>query len=115
MGTQKTLTNEKYIYNCKEFQVYKTKRGAKLIKINNNFVNINNAVSIHNKINEKNLNTMIAENISELTEFDLASELASDLASELDNRDIGNHSDSGSNDSSDSIDGEEYIIVEAQH
>jgi hypothetical protein len=113
MGTQKTLTNEKYIYNCKEFQVYKTKRGAKLIKINNNFVNINNAVSIHNKINEKNLNTMIAENISELTEFDLASE----LASELDNRDIGNHSDNSSSDSdsSDSIDGEEYIIVEAQH
>jgi hypothetical protein len=106
MGTQKTLTNEKYIYNCKEFQVYKTKRGAKLIKINNNFVNINNAVSIHNKINEKNLNTMIAENISELTEFD--------LASDLDNRDIGNHSDS-SNDSRDSIDGEEYIIVDAQH
>jgi len=111
MGTQKTLTNEKYIYNCKEFQVYKTKRGAKLIKINNNFVNINNAVSIHNKINEKNLNTMIAENISELTEFD--------LASDLDNRDIGNHSDNSSSDSccgsSDSIDGEEYIIVEAQH
>jgi hypothetical protein len=110
MGTQKTLTNEKYMYNCKEFQVYKTKKGAKLIKINNNFVNINNAVSIHSKINEKTLNTMIAENISELTEFDLAS----DLASDLDNRDIGNHSDS-SNDSSDSIDGEEYIIVDAQH
>jgi len=107
MGTQKTLTNEKYIYNCKEFQVYKTKRGAKLIKINNNFVNINNAVSIHNKINEKNLNTMIAENISELTEFDIA----------IDNRDIGNHSDSNDScgGSSDSIDGEEYIIVEAQH
>jgi hypothetical protein len=115
MGTQKTLTNEKYIYNCKEFQVYKTKRGAKLIKINNNFVNINNAVSIHNKINEKNLNTMIAENISELTEFDLASELASELA--IDNRDIGNHSDSNDScgGSNDSIDGEEYIIVEAQH
>jgi hypothetical protein len=110
MGTQKTLTNEKYMYNCKEFQVYKTKKGAKLIKINNNFVNINNAVSIHSKINEKTLNTMIAENISELTEFDLAS----DLASDLDNRDIGNHSDS-SNDSRDSIDGEEYIIVDAQH
>jgi hypothetical protein len=106
MGTQKTLTNEKYMYNCKEFQVYKTKKGAKLIKINNNFVNINNVVSIHSKINEKTLNTMIAENISELTEFDLAS----DLASDLDNRDIGNHSDS-----SDSIDGEEYIIVDAQH
>jgi hypothetical protein len=112
MGTQKTLTNEKYMYNCKEFQVYKTKKGAKLIKINNNFVNINNVVSIHSKVNEKTLNTMIAENISELTEFDLAS----DLASDLDNRDIGNHSDSNdSSDSSDSIDGEEYIIVEAQH
>ena len=42
MGSQKTLTNEKYMYNCKEFQIYKTKKGVKLIKINNSFVNINN-------------------------------------------------------------------------
>jgi len=93
MGTQKTLTNEKYMYNCKEFQVYKTKKGAKLIKINNNFVNINNVSSIHSKINEKNLNTMIAENISELTELEL---------------DIRSGCESSSEES---IDGEEYIIV----
>jgi hypothetical protein len=93
MGTQKTLTNEKYMYNCKEFQVYKTKKGVKLIKINNNFVNINNVSSIHSKINEKNLNTMIAENINELTELDL---------------DIRGGCESSSEES---IDGEEYIIV----
>lgn len=92
MGSQKTLTNERYVYNCKEFQVYKTKKGVKLIKINNNFVNINNASAIHSKINDKNRNTMIAENISELTELDI---------------DTG---DSGES-SEDSIDGEEYIIV----
>lgn len=91
MGSQKTLTNERYVYNCKEFQVYKTKKGVKLIKINNNFVNINNVSAIHSKINDKNRNTMIAENISELTELEL--EIAS--------------GDSGE----DSIDGEEYIIV----
>ena len=89
MGSQKTLTNERYVYNCKEFQVYKTKKGVRLIKINNNFVNINNASAIHSKINDKNRNTMIAENISELTELDIAS---------------------GDSDE-DSIDGEEYIIV----
>jgi len=98
MGTQKTLTNEKYMYNCKEFQIYKTKKGAKLIKINNNFVNINNVSSIHSKINENNLNTMIAENISELTELEL--EL------DLDIRGGGCESSS-----EESIDGEEYIIV----
>ena len=89
MGSQKTLTNERYVYNCKEFQVYKTKKGVKLIKINNNFVNINNASAIHSKINDKNRNTMIAENISELTELDIDSCESSE----------------------DSIDGEEYIIV----
>jgi hypothetical protein len=89
MGSQKTLTNERYVYNCKEFQVYKTKKGVRLIKINNNFVNINNVSAIHSKINDKNRNTMIAENISELTEL------------ELDSGDSGE----------DSIDGEEYIIV----
>jgi hypothetical protein len=97
MGTQKTLTNEKYMYNCKEFQIYKTKKGAKLIKINNNFVNINNVSSIHSKINENNLNTMIAENISELTEL------------ELDIR--GGGSGGCESSSEESIDGEEYIIV----
>jgi hypothetical protein len=95
MGTQKTLTNEKYMYNCKEFQIYKTKKGAKLIKINNNFVNINNVSSIHSKINENNLNTMIAENISELTELEIRCGGSGGCESS----------------SEESIDGEEYIIV----
>jgi hypothetical protein len=94
MGSQKTLTNEKYIYNCKEFQVYKTKKGVKLIKINNNFVNINNVSSVHSKINEKNHNDRIAENISELTELALDTVL-----------------DAGNSSSEDSIDGEEYILI----
>lgn len=103
MGSQKTLTNERYKYDCKEFQVYKTKKGVKLIKINNNFVNINNVSSIHSKINDKNLNTMIAENISELTELELDVGLDVGLGS----------GGSGGNESSseESIDGEEYIIV----
>lgn len=71
MGSQKTLTNERYIYNCKEFQIYKTKKGVKLIKINNSFVNINNVPSINTKINEKNHNDMVAENISELNNLDI--------------------------------------------
>lgn len=96
MGSQKTLTNERYKYDCKEFQVYKTKKGVKLIKINNNFVNINNVSSIHSKINDKNLNTMIAENISELTELEL---------------DVGLGSGGSESSSEESIDGEEYIIV----
>jgi hypothetical protein len=71
MGSQKTLTNEKYIYNCKEFQIYKTKKGVKLIKINNSFVNINNVSSINTKIKDKNHNDMVAENIDELNSLDI--------------------------------------------
>ena len=103
MGSQKTLTNERYVYNCKEFQVYKTKKGVKLIKINNNFVNINNVSSVHSKINEKNLNTMIAENISELTE------LGVDVDVDVEIRGDTSYTSS----SEDSIDGEEYIIITA--
>jgi hypothetical protein len=71
MGSQKTLTNEKYMYNCKEFQIYKTKKGVKLIKINNSFVNINNVSSINTKIKDKNHNDMVAENIDELNSLDI--------------------------------------------
>jgi hypothetical protein len=71
MGSQKTLTNEKYMYNCKEFQIYKTKKGVKLIKINNSFVNINNVSSINTKIKDKNHNDMVAENIEELNSLDI--------------------------------------------
>ena len=101
MGSQKTLTNERYIYNCKEFQIYKTKKGVKLIKINNSFVNINNVPSINTKINEKNHNDRIAENINELTELEL------DVVGDLDIRGDASYASS----SEESIDGEEYIII----
>ena len=96
MGSQKTLTNEKYMYNCKEFQIYKTKKGVRLIKINNNFVNINNVSSINSKINDKNRNDMVSENISELTNLDIC-----DSSETSDNSDVDY-----------SIDGEEYIIID---
>ncbi len=101
MGSQKTLTNEKYMYNSKEFQVYKTKKGVKLIKINNNFMNINNVSSVHSKINEKNHNDQIAENISELTELGVGVDI--DIRSDT----------CYASSSEDSIDGEEYIIITA--
>ena len=102
MGSQKTLTNEKYMYNCKEFQVYKTKKGVRLIKINNSYVNINNVSSINCKINDKNINDMVAENISELNNLDICDtcELRERDENQLDNTDINY-----------SIDGEEYIIL----
>jgi hypothetical protein len=102
MGSQKTLTNEKYMYNCKEFQVYKTKKGVRLIKINNSYVNINNVSSINYKINDKNINDMVAENISELNNLDICDtcELRERDENQLDNTDINY-----------SIDGEEYIIL----
>ena len=90
MGSQKTLTNEKFKHCNKEFQIYKTKKGAKLIKINNNDVNIND-VSIVSKINNKQCNDIIEENINELNNMDIN-----------DNRSIVIN---------DSIDGEEYIII----
>ena len=102
MGSQKTLTNEKYMYNCKEFQVYKTKKGVRLIKINNSYVNINNVSSINYKINDKNINDMVAENISELNNLDICDTCGyrERIENQLDNTDINY-----------SIDGEEYIIL----
>lgn len=123
MGSQKTLTNEKYMYNCKEFQIYKTKKGVKLIKINNSFVNINNVPSIHTKINEKNHNDMVAENISELNKLDMYEDdkegnkvealaealaeavgIASVISVSSETADVAELSES-------SIDGEEYVIL----
>jgi len=91
MGSQKTLTNEKYVYSNKEFQIYKTKKGVRLIKVNNNYININNIASINTRISDKNHNDIVAENISELTNLDI---------NDVSNTDI-----------SYSIDGEEYIII----
>ena len=105
MGSQKTLTNEKYMYNCKEFQIYKTKKGVRLIKINNNFVNINNVPSVNSKINDKNRNDMVSENISELTNLD--------ICEIVDSREIVDSSETSDNSDVDySIDGEEYIIID---
>lgn len=102
MGSQKTLTNEKYMYSNKEFQIYKTKKGVRLIKVNNNFININNVSSINSRISEKNHNDIVAENISELTNLDI-----NDTPDTRDSQDtccdIVNINDS--------IDGEEYIII----
>jgi len=96
MGSQKTLTSEKYIYSDKEFQVYKTKKGAKLIKINNNFVNINN-ISISSMIYNKQHNDVVIENIKELNNLDIFSN----------NDVIYNDTMNISN----NIDGEEYVLL----
>ena len=132
MGSQKTLTNERYIYNCKEFQIYKTKKGVKLIKINNSFVNINNVPSINTKINEKNHNDMVAENISELNNLDIEEgygdrgdrcdrgygetigiasviSVSSETMETTTGADAG--ADAGAELSESSIDGEEYVIL----
>jgi hypothetical protein len=102
MGSQKTLTNEKYMYNCKEFQIYKTKKGVRLIKINNSFVNINNVPSINSKINDKNRNDMVSENINELNNLDICESSRNiDSAETSDNSDVDY-----------SLDGEEYIIID---
>ena len=100
MGSQKTLTNEKFLYYDKELPIYKTKKGVKLIKINNNYVNINN-IGVIDKINNKTHNDIVAENIKELNSFDI--------------NDKDNVKDSNdANDItciSDSIDGEDYVII----
>ena len=88
----KILTNEKFKYSNKEFQIYKTKKGIKLIKINNNYININNISSINSKIADTEHNDIVAENITELSNLDI--------------NDMNYISDS-----IDSIDGEEYIII----
>jgi len=99
MGSQKTLTNEKYIYSDKEFQVYKTKKGAKLIKINNNFVNINN-ISISSMINNKQQNDVIVKNINELNNLDICS-----------NNDVLHNEPMENRDNIENIDGEEYVLL----
>ena len=125
MGSQKTLTNERYIYNCKEFQIYKTKKGVKLIKINNSFVNINNVPSINTKINEKNHNDMVAENISELNNLDIEEGygdrgdrgygetigIASVISVSSETVETATGADAGAELSESSIDGEEYVLL----
>ena len=101
MGSQKTLTNEKFLYYDKELPIYKTKKGVKLIKINNNYVNINN-IGVIDKINNKTHNDIVAENIKELNSFD------------INDKDIVKDITNDANDItciSDSIDGEDYVII----
>ena len=102
MGSQKTLTNEKFRHSNKEFQIYKTKKGAKLIKINNNYVNIND-VSIVSKINNKQCNDIIEENINELNNMDINDNSSININDSIDINSSININDS--------IDGEEYIII----
>ena len=99
MGSQKTLTNEKFLYYDKELPIYKTKKGVKLIKINNNYVNINN-IGVIDKINNKTHNDIVAENIKELNSFDIND---NDIAKDINDNDITCISDS--------IDGEGYVII----
>jgi hypothetical protein len=103
MGSQKTLTNEKFMYYDKEFQIYKTKKGVKLIKINNNYVNINN-IGVIDKINNKTHNDIVAENIIELSKFDINDDAK-------DTKDTKDTIKDNTNTDSDSIDGEEYVII----
>jgi hypothetical protein len=98
MGSQKTLTNEKFMYYDKEFQIYKTKKGVKLIKINNNYININN-IGVIDKINNKTHNDIVAENIIELNTFDINDDTKDYKEPITDNT------------NTDSIDGEEYVII----
>jgi hypothetical protein len=93
------LTNEKYIYSDKEFQVYKTKKGAKLIKINNNFININD-ISISSKISNKQRNDVVAKNINELNNLDICS-ISGDIQKEC----------IEINDNMENIDGEDYVLL----
>ena len=104
MGSQKTLTNEKFLYYDKELPIYKTKKGVKLIKINNNYVNINN-IGVIDKINNKTHNDIVAENIKELNSFDINdNDIVKDIAKDAkDANDITCISDS--------IDGEDYVII----
>jgi len=102
MGSQKTLTNEKFMYYDKEFQIYKTKKGVKLIKINNNYVNINN-IGVIDKINNKTHNDIVAENIIELNTFDINDDTKDDT------KDYKEPITDNTN--TDSIDGEEYVII----
>ena len=107
MGSQKTLTNEKFLYYDKELPIYKTKKGVKLIKINNNYVNINN-IGVIDKINNKTHNDIVAENIKELNSFDINDNDIKDIT-----KDITNDAKDANDITciSDSIDGEDYVII----
>ena len=61
----KILTNEKYVYYDIELPIYRAKKGGiKMIKINNNYYNINNTEAII-KIREEYLKSKISEELNE--------------------------------------------------
>jgi len=62
MGNKKILSGDIYTFNNKNIPIYQTKKGIKLIKINNIFYNINDK-----SINEKNKE----ECLKELLEIEL--------------------------------------------
>jgi hypothetical protein len=86
---------------------------VRLIKINNSFVNINNVSSINSKINEKNINDMVTENINELTNLDICEVETKGITSVTSVTSVCEAVDvqSDNTDSTDSIDGEEYILL----
>jgi len=64
MVNKKVLTTEIYRYNNKEFPIYKTKKGIKIIKINNNFYNIYDK-SINEKIKDECFKELLKEELNE--------------------------------------------------
>jgi hypothetical protein len=61
----KILTNDKYVYYDMELPIYRAKKGGiKMIKINNNYYNINNSETI-TKIREVYIKSKISEELNE--------------------------------------------------
>ena len=61
----KILTNEKYVYYDIELPIYRAKKGGlKMIKINNNYYNINSTDTI-TKIREEYIKSKISEELNE--------------------------------------------------
>lgn len=62
---QKILTNDKYVYYDMELPIYRAKKsGIKMIKINNNYYNINNSEAI-TKIKEEYIKSKVSDELNE--------------------------------------------------
>jgi hypothetical protein len=64
MGNKKILSEEIYTFNNKSIPIYKTKKGIRLIKINNIFYNINDK-SINEKIKKECFNDFLNLELNE--------------------------------------------------
>jgi len=64
MGNKKILSGDIYTFNNKNIPIYKTKKGIRLIKINNIFYNINDK-SINEKIKEECLKELLKVELNE--------------------------------------------------